>query len=109
MNNKSHAELRIDMLEKIKKDKNKIRVKDVSEIFAGIMNVYFEHTKTGQMFKKKLTKDEYIKFLHGFSNSFLSTLYVNGAKDKKEFEERNKFVHEVNADLLAYAGEADKL
>lgn len=101
MNKQTHAEQRIQMLNKVKKDTNKIQVKDVCEMLAETIQIYFKDTKSGRLVKEKLTEQEFTIFLHGFCNSFLSTLYVNSAKNQKEFKERLLYIDNVNADLLA--------
>ena len=93
---------RIELLKKVTSDKNKIEVKLVSEMFAETIKMYFEQTQTGKAVKDNLTEAQYMRFLHGFTNSFLSTLYIHASKNQKEFDERLKYVTSVNDDLLAY-------
>lgn len=95
-----NEQLRIQMLMKVKQDTNKIQVKDVCEMLAETVKIYFTGTKSGRRVKERLTEEEFTIFLHGFCNSFLSTLYVNSAKNQKQFEERLKYVENVNSDLL---------
>ena len=91
---------RIKLFEIITKDENEISVKNTVEIFAGLFLSYFENTKTGKAVKAKLTTDEYISYVTGFLNSFISSLYVTAAKDRTEQKERMKLVGELNKDVL---------
>lgn len=99
---------RIELLKKVTSDKNKIEVKLVTEIFIETLKIYFDQTQTGKAVKDNLTEAQYNRFLHGFTNSFLSTLYVNASKKQEEFDERLKYVTAVNNDLLVHCEERDK-
>ena len=91
---------RIALLDKIKADTNKIEVKEVSEIFVTLLFSYFKITKTGKKVADKLTEEERVSFMTGFSNSFLSSLYVSASKDEKEQLKRMNEANKANKDVL---------
>lgn len=95
-----NAEKRIELLEKIKNDTNTIEVRDVTEIFSGVLKMLSEHSVVYKKVKNKCSKDEWTAFLHGFINSFLSSLYASAGKDVKETKERTRYVAEVNSDVM---------
>lgn len=91
---------RIKLFDIITKDKNKIMVKEVAQIFCTLFGEYFESTKTGKAVRKKLTEEEFIAYFTGFVNSFLSSLYASASKNEEEFKKRVNEVHEANQDVL---------
>lgn len=91
---------RIKLFEIITKDTNKIEVKAVVEVFASLFLRYFEVTKTGKAIKAKLTEDEYVSYVTGFINSFISSLYATASKDKKELKKRMDLIQKLNGDVL---------
>lgn len=97
--------LRIKLLKIVEKDKNKLEVSEIATIFCGLLSNYFDKTKTGQAVKNKITESEYITFVHGFCNSFLSSIYINAADTPAQQQKRLDFVNKVNQDVLAYKEE----
>lgn len=91
---------RIDMLKVIAQDENEIKVKEVTEIFCGLMGTYFDKTETGKAVKKKLSKDEFVRFINGISISFLSSLYCSASKDGEQLEVRMELIEKSNKDIL---------
>lgn len=93
---------RIELLEIIKKDKNEMTVGMVARLFADTINMLDKDTQTFQNVKDKLGDDQYIRMMTSLCNSFLSTLYINGAKDGDEQFARLKTVDKANKDLKTY-------
>jgi len=93
---------RIELLEIIKKDENVLRVGFVAELFGSTLDMLDKDTQTFKNIKEKLGEDQYIRMMTSLANSFLSTLYINGAKDNEEQFERLKLVNKVNKDLTTY-------
>ena len=91
---------RIKLFEIIKEDNNTLRVKDVVEVFSGIFLQYFEISKIGRTVKSKLTEDEYVSYVTGFVNSFLSSLYASASKNNKELKKRMDLISQCNKDVL---------
>lgn len=104
----TNEDKRIKLLDIITKDENKIEVKEVAEIFIGLFTQYFELTKTGKKVKDKLSKDEYVSYVTGFVNSYLSSLYASAAKNKKELKKRMDLIKQINEDVLVSMEELDK-
>ena len=92
---------KIDLLDKIIQDENQIEVGDAAEIFFQLFIYYFEKTNTGKIVKSKLTEDEYIAYVTGMTNTYLCSLYVNGAKDDKQQQERIMEASLANEDVLS--------
>ena len=95
---------RLDLLEKIVKDKNEVEVGEVAEIFRGVLGSYFDKTNSGKKVKEKLTEGEFVSFVTGFANSFLSSLYCSASSDEKELRERVETVEKANRDTLVAFG-----
>lgn len=91
---------RIDMLKVICKDQNEITVAEVADIFCSLFGSYFDKSKTGKAVKTKLTKDEFVRFVNGFSISFLSSLYCSASKDGEQLEVRMELIQKTNDDIL---------
>lgn len=96
---------RITVLEIAREDSNSITVGDAVNVFCSTLALCEKTTNTFKNVKKKLGKEDYIKFITALSNSFVSTLYVNSSKDEQEFEERYKLITEANADIIHYEQE----
>lgn len=92
---------RINLLKKIRADKNTIMVKDVEEIFTSTLFLLLKETKTFARIKEKLGEAEMNCMVHSLANSFLTSLYCNAGKTKAEQLARTKEASEVNNDLLA--------
>lgn len=92
---------RINLLKKIRADKNTIMVKDVEECFTGTLFLLIDKTKTFAMVKEKLGEDDFNRMLHSLANSFLTSLYCTAGKDKDEQLARLKEANKTNSDLLA--------
>ena len=97
---------RIELFEKASKDTNKVEAGKVVEMFRELIAGLQTNTKTFQMIKEKMGESNFIIFIHSFSNSFISTLYVNAGKDEQECLERLKYVDSVNGNLLVKDGDA---
>jgi len=91
---------RINLLEKCAEDTNTIEVRAVTDLFITIIMGYVEKTMTGQVLKKKLSYDEYVRFMTGLINSLLSSLYASAAANPKEIKERVDFIQNANKDLV---------
>lgn len=91
---------RIDMLKVICKDQNEITVAEVTEIFCSLFGSYFDKSKTGEAVKAKLTEEEFVRFVNGFSISFLSSLYCSASKDGEQLEIRMELIQKTNDDIL---------
>ena len=91
---------RINLLQKCSEDTNVIEVRACTDIFITILMGYVEKTMTGQVLKKKLTQDEYVRFMTGLVNSLLSSLYASAANNPKEIKERMDFIAKANSDLV---------
>lgn len=91
---------RIELVDKIKNDTNTLEVRDITQAFLEIFFGYFEISKSGSAIKKKLTEEEYVRYVTGFVNSFLSTIYVSASKDEKELKQRMEYVKKINKDVL---------
>ncbi len=90
---------RIDLLKKIRADKNTITVSEVEECFSGTISMLDKHTKTFARVKEKLGEAEYSCMLHSLINSFLTSLYCTAAKDEEEMEKRLAEANDTNSDL----------
>ena len=89
-----------EILKKIAKDENEIKVKNASSIFTTLMQSYCDNTESGRVVKEKLTEEEYTRFFTGICFSFLTSLYCSASNDEKELAERTK---EVNSSFqVAY-------
>lgn len=91
---------RIEMMDKITNDQNLLSVSDVCEIFSNTLSMQIKKTNTFKNVKKKLTEEEWIKFLSAIIVSFFSSLYCSAANDEEQFKERTKYVTEINKDIL---------
>ena len=92
---------RINLLKKIRADKNTIMVKDVEECFTSTLYLLLNKTKTFARAKEKLGEDDLNCMVHSLANSFLTSLYCTAGKDKAEQLARAKEASETNSDLLA--------
>ena len=81
-----------ELLKKIAKDENEIKVKEASSIFTALMKDYCNNTDSGRVVKEKLTEEEYTRFFTGICFSFLASLYCSASKDEKELDKRTKEV-----------------
>lgn len=95
---------RIKLFNIIKEDTNTLQVKEVVDLFANLFVTYFDQTKTGRTIKNKVTEPEFVSFVTGFANSFLSSLYCSASNDENEFKERMELVEETNKDVLVSVG-----
>ena len=94
-----------DLYEKIFNDENKIPAKNVALFFASCLTEYFDKTETGNTVKRKLTDAECARYINGFGNTFLYSLYVNAASTGEEQQARLRECNESAGDLIAYVGE----
>ena len=97
---KKETDPHLQLLQKIKDDKSLISTSKVAEIFVAILSKYFEITKTGRAVRAKITEEEYIRFVNGFCDSFLTSIYVSSSKNKKEFDKRMAIADTVHNDTL---------
>lgn len=81
---------RICFLKVIKADKNEVTVGAVADLFASIVGLLDKQTQTFKNVKEKLGEDQYVRMMTSLTNSFLSSLYINGAKNTEEQMERYK-------------------
>ena len=93
---------RICFLKVIKADKNEITVGEVANLFALTIGLIDKQTQTFKNVKEKLGEDQYIRMMTSLVNSFLSSLYINGAKNEEEQMKRYKEVKKINEDLISY-------
>lgn len=93
---------RIDFLKVIGSDQNTLTVGQVADLFRGTLSLLDEKTKTFSNVKEKLGEYQYIRMMTSLANSFLSSLYINGAKDEKEQMQRLIEVNSINEDLISY-------
>ena len=95
------------LLEMVKNDINDVIVNQVLEIFLGTFIPYFEKTETGKAVKKKLAKEEFVKFINGYTTTFLSSLFVSAASSEEELKQRIKVVTDINKDVLVSVEERE--
>lgn len=93
---------RIKFLSVLEKDTNEVTVAEVSNLFRGVVANLDKSTQTFKNVKEKLGEDQYIRMMTSLVNSFLSTLYINAGKDRKEQMERLDRVNKINEDLITY-------
>ena len=93
------SQKRIILLEKILTDNNKVEVGMVAELFGGCIRLMSEKTKTFQDIKSKVSEEEWARFLHGLSNSFLTSLYVTASNSKEQLKERMDECDDANKDV----------
>ena len=91
---------RIKLFDVIKEDKNKLPVSAVVEVFAGTFMQYFEVSKIGKTVKSKLSKDEFVSYVTGYINTFMSSIYATASKNDKELKKRMDFIQQCNKDVL---------
>ena len=96
----TNAEKRLKLLDKMKDDKNQLAVGEVIEIFGGCLDMQIKHSQTFKNVKKKLTQEEWDKFLHALSISFTTSLYCSASKNEEQLLERTKEVQDANSDIL---------
>lgn len=98
---------KIELLDRIKADRNTLTVATVAEIFVTTFFGCIEKTNSGKKIKEKLTEPEFVKFANGMTDSFLSSIYGSASKNEEEFQERIAFLEEVHADTeVRYAEKA---
>lgn len=97
---KAQSEKRLELLELVKNDKNKISVGKAVVVFSSVISQLDKHTKTFKKAKEKLGEDDYVAFLHAIINSYTSSLYVSASKNAKEQMKRRMIIEDANKDLL---------
>jgi len=99
---------KIELLDRIKADRNTLTVSTVAEIFVTTFFGCIDKTNSGRKIKEKLTEPEFIKFVNGMTDSFLSSIYASASKSAEELQERLAILDEAHADTeVRYAEKAE--
>ena len=98
---------RLKLLEMVNNDVNDVIVNQVLEIFLGTFVPYFEKTETGKAVKAKLTEEEFMRFINGYTTTFLSSLFISAASSVEEYKQRLKVVTDINKDVLVSVEEKE--
>lgn len=76
-----------DLMKLVREDECKLKVGQITEIYAGTLYMLVENTKFGRNIKENMSED-FLCFVKSLTHSFLATIYVNAAPTEQEKRKR---------------------